>query len=47
MQIARLRDIIINSDLPEGQRTGLLDKLNELSVELGEPRVQLGNLWLS
>ncbi|WP_202350328.1 hypothetical protein [Mesorhizobium sp. 113-1-2] len=43
-QIAKLRDIIINSDLPERQRKGLLDKLNELSVELSQPRIRLGNV---
>ncbi|WP_206628501.1 hypothetical protein, partial [Mesorhizobium sp. M1A.F.Ca.IN.020.06.1.1] len=39
-QIAKLRDIIVNSELPERQRKGLLDKLNDLSVELSQPRVQ-------
>ncbi|WP_404925705.1 hypothetical protein [Mesorhizobium sp. ORM16] len=39
-QIAKLRDIIINSELAEWQRKGLLDKLNDLSVELSQPRVQ-------
>lgn len=43
-QIAKLRDIIINSELPEGQRKGLLNKLNELSVELSQPRVQYGKV---
>lgn len=43
-QIAKLRDIITNSDLPERQRSGLLDKLNELSVELSQPRVQYGKV---
>ncbi|MER9624055.1 hypothetical protein NKI98_21940 [Mesorhizobium sp. M0222] len=43
-QIAKLRDIIINSDLPERQRKGLLDKLNDLSVELSQPRIRLGNV---
>ncbi|MER9521503.1 hypothetical protein NKI44_29795 [Mesorhizobium sp. M0614] len=43
-QITKLRDIIVNSDLPEGQRKGLLDKLNELSVELSQPRVGFGKV---
>jgi hypothetical protein len=44
-QIAKLRDFIINSELPERQRKGLLDKLNELSVELSQPRVQFGKVF--
>ncbi|RWE83472.1 MAG: hypothetical protein EOS63_04935 [Mesorhizobium sp.] len=41
-QIAKLRDIITGSDLSERQRNRLMDKLNELSVELSQPRVQYG-----
>ncbi|MGX5804821.1 hypothetical protein ACWGS9_26730 [Bradyrhizobium sp. Arg314] len=39
-QIAKLRDIITSSDLPKRERDRLMDKLNELSVELSQPRVQ-------
>jgi len=43
-QIAKLRDIVTNSDLPEVQRKRLMDKLNELSVELSQPRVAFGKV---
>ncbi|KQU73114.1 hypothetical protein ASC75_05510 [Aminobacter sp. DSM 101952] len=43
-QIAKLRDVILSSDLSEAQRKGLLDKLNELSVELSQPRVRFGKV---
>lgn len=43
-QIAKLRDIVTNSDLSEGQRKRLLGKLDDLSVELSQPRVGFGKV---
>lgn len=40
LQIRRLRDMVINSDLPDYRRDGLVAKLNELTVELARPRVR-------
>lgn len=43
-QIAKLRDLIADSDLPGGHREKLLRKLDELSVELSQPRVSFGKV---
>lgn len=45
-QIAKLRDLIAGSDLPENRRNKLMRKLDELSVELSQPRVSLGKTLL-
>lgn len=45
-QIAKLRDLIANSDLPEKRRDKLMRKLDELSVELSQPRVSFGKTLL-
>lgn len=43
-QIAKLRDLIANGDLPDYSRDRLLRKLDELSVELSQPRVSFGKV---
>lgn len=40
-QIAKLRDLIADSNLPDNQRKKFMGKLDELSVELSRP----GHLW--
>jgi len=44
-QIAKLRDIVANGDLPEDRRATLLRKLDELSTELSQPRVSFGKVF--
>lgn len=43
-QIVKLREAINSSDLAEDERDRLLSKLDELSVELSQPRVRFGNV---
>lgn len=43
-QVQRLRVIVTTADLPEGQRERLLQKLDELSVELSQSRVGFGRV---
>lgn len=43
-QIAKLRDLITNGDLPDDRRKKLMRKLDELSVELSQPRVSFGKV---
>ena len=44
-QIAKLRDMVTDSDLPEDRRARLLKKLDELSVALSQPRVSFGKVF--
>ncbi|MBM2715966.1 hypothetical protein JQK88_33190 [Mesorhizobium caraganae] len=43
-QIQKLRQIISASELPEARRKGLLRKLDELSVELSQPRLSFAKV---
>jgi uncharacterized protein (UPF0147 family) len=43
-QIQTLRGIINEADMPEEQRTAMLRKLDELSVELSQPRISFSKV---
>lgn len=43
-QLQKLRNMISHSDLPEERRKKLLRKLDELSVELSQPRLSFGKV---
>jgi uncharacterized protein (UPF0147 family) len=44
-QISKLRDLVAESDFPDDLRKKLLRKLDELSVELSQPRVSFAKVF--